>query len=71
MCRSIRLLRRAPADGSATPDEVAAASLQFIRKVSGFRAPSKTNQAAFDAAVTGVARITAELLQSLEKGKTS
>jgi hypothetical protein len=69
MCRSIKVLRRPEAP--PTPDEVAAASLQFVRKVSGFRAPSKTNQAAFDAAVADIAQITANLLQHLQKGKTA
>jgi len=49
MCRSIKVLRR-PAS-PVTPEEISAASLQFVRKVSGFRKPSKSNQAAFDAAV--------------------
>ena len=50
MCRSIKVLRH-PAAPAATPDEIAAAALQFVRKVSGTRKPSKANQAAFDAAV--------------------
>ncbi|MES1260665.1 MAG: DUF2277 domain-containing protein [Acidobacteriota bacterium] len=69
MCRSIKVLRRPEAP--ATPDEVAAAALQFVRKVSGFRAPSKSNQAAFDAAVGEIARTTESLLRQLRKEKTS
>ncbi|MBI1788690.1 MAG: DUF2277 domain-containing protein [Acidobacteria bacterium] len=53
MCRSIKVLRR-PAQ-PATADEISAASLQFVRKVSGFRQPSKANQPAFDAAVREIA----------------
>jgi hypothetical protein len=68
MCRSIKVLRRPEAP--ATPDEVSAAALQFIRKVSGFRMPSKSNQAAFDAAVKQVALSTETLLLHLRKEKT-
>ena len=67
MCRSIKQLRR-PAAAAAEPvseAEIAAAALQYIRKVSGFRAPSRANQPAFDAAVAEVARATAALLVSL------
>ena len=49
MCRSIKTLRRP--EGRATDDEIAAAALQYVRKVSGFRAPSQRNTEAFDAAV--------------------
>jgi hypothetical protein len=69
MCRSIKVLRR-PAE-PATPNEISAAALQFIRKVSGFHAPSKANQAAFDAAVRDVAAITANLLQQLRREKVN
>ena len=65
MCRSIKVLRRPEA--VATPEEVAAAALQFVRKVSGFRAPSKANQQAFDAAVRDIASSTEALLESLRK----
>ena len=65
MCRSIKVLRRPEA--AATPEEVAAAALQFVRKVSGFRAPSKANQAAFDTAVADIARTTEGLLQYLRR----
>ena len=69
MCRSIKQLRR-PAE-PATEAEVAAAALQFVRKVSGYRAPSRANQAAFDAAVAAVAEATHELLGQLGAGRTS
>jgi hypothetical protein len=63
MCRSIKTLRRA--DVSATDEEVQEAALQFVRKVSGYRAPSKANQAAFDAAVEEVAAASRKLLDCL------
>lgn len=63
MCRNIRTLYNyAP---SATDDEVRAASLQFVRKVSGFTKPSQANQAAFDRAVDEVAHAAARLLDGL------
>ena len=64
MCRSIKTLRRP--EPRATREEIDAASLQFIRKVSGFRQPSKANQAAFDTAVREVADVTERLLRKLE-----
>ena len=65
MCRSIKVLRKPEAEQPATPDEISAAALQFIRKVSGYRKPSKTNQAAFEAAVREVAKTTGHLLETL------
>jgi hypothetical protein len=63
MCRSIKVLRRpAPV---ATQEEISAAALQFIRKVSGYQKPSKMNQDAFDQAVRDVAMATDRLLQHL------
>ena len=63
MCRNIRpLFNYAP---SATDDEVRAASLQFVRKVSGFTKPSQANQAAFDRAVDEVAQAAGRLLDGL------
>jgi hypothetical protein len=63
MCRNIRTLHNfAP---PATDDEVRAASLQFVRKISGFHAPSQANQAAFDRAVDDVARASRRLLDAL------
>jgi hypothetical protein len=64
MCRSIKTLRRS--DGRASDEEIAAAALQFVRKVSGYRAPSKRNTKAFDAAVTEVGRASRRLLQKIE-----
>ena len=63
MCRNIRtLFNFAP---PATDDEVRAAALQFVRKLSGYNAPSQANQAAFDHAVEQVAATARELLDSL------
>ena len=63
MCRNIRpLFNFAP---TATDDEVRAASLQFVRKISGFTRPSQTNQVAFDQAVEDVARVARTLIDSL------
>jgi hypothetical protein len=63
MCRSIKVLRR-PAE-PVTPDEISAAALQFVRKVSGFHKPSKANQPVFDAAVAEIAESTRQLLSKL------
>lgn len=63
MCRSIKTLRGAAAP--ASDDEVRAAALQFVRKVSGYRAPSRRNAEAFEAAVDEVAAATRHLLASL------
>ena len=63
MCRSIKQLRN-PAQ-PPTDEEIQAAALQFIRKVSGYRKPSAVNQAAFDAAVAEVAGATRRLLDGL------
>ena len=62
MCRSIKTLRR-PTDEPATDEEIRAAALQFVRKVSGYREPSKKNAEAFVAAVDDVARVSKELLE--------
>ena len=64
MCRNIRTLFNF--DPPATEEEIRAASLQFVRKISGFNAPSRANQAAFDAAVDDIARVAGRLLASLE-----
>ena len=64
MCRNIRTLFNF--EPPATEDEIRAAALQFVRKLSGFNAPSKANQAAFDKAVEDVADIARELLNSLQ-----
>ena len=63
MCRSIKTLRHPPP--YATEEEIAAAALQFVRKVSGFHKPSKANQPAFDEAVRGIAVTTTQLLRQL------
>jgi hypothetical protein len=67
MCRSIKTLRRP--DGPASDEEIAAAALQFVRKVSGYRAPSQRNTKAFDAAVGEVGRASRRLLLELEKAR--
>jgi hypothetical protein len=64
MCRSIKTLRRR--DDPATDDEIQAAALQFIRKVSGYRAPSRANADAFEGAVDEVAAASRRLLASLD-----
>lgn len=63
MCRSIKTLRNT--EVSATEEEIRAAALQFVRKVSGYRKPSKVNEEAFERAVKEVARSTHRLLQTL------
>ena len=63
MCRSIKTLRRA--EEPATPDEVNAAALQFVRKVSGYRVPSHKNSQAFEAAVAEIANASQRLLDTL------
>jgi len=65
MCRSIKTLRP-PFQDVTTDEDVHAAALQYVRKVSGFRQPAAHNAAAFEQAVETVARATAELLASLE-----
>jgi hypothetical protein len=64
MCRNIKVLFNF--DPPVTDEEVRAASLQFVRKISGFTKPSKANEAAFQAAVENVAAISSQLLRSLE-----
>ena len=63
MCRNIRTLYNF--SPTATDEEVRAASLQFVRKISGFNKPSQSNQAAFDGAVDDVARAARKLLDRL------
>ena len=63
MCRNIKTLFNF--DPPATDEEIRAASLQFVRKLSGFNAPSKANEAAFDLAVDDVAAIARRLIDSL------
>jgi hypothetical protein len=64
MCRNIRTLFNF--DPPVTPEEVRAASLQFVRKISGFTKPSKPNEAAFQSAVDAVGEIASRLLHELE-----
>lgn len=64
MCRNIKTLFNF--DPPVTPEEVRDASLQFVRKISGFHKPSKANEEAFRAAVEGITRMSMELLGSLE-----
>lgn len=64
MCRSILTLFNF--EPPATDDEIRAAALQYVRKLSGFRQPSRANQAAFDEAVDTIASATARLLNGLE-----
>jgi hypothetical protein len=64
MCRNIRPLFNF--DPPVTEDEVHAASLQFVRKISGFQKPSKANEASFQAAVEEIANASARLLDALE-----
>jgi hypothetical protein len=67
MCRSIKTLRP-PYQEEVTDADVLAAALQYVRKISGFRAPAPRNAEAFDAAVTDVARATQRLLDQLVVG---
>jgi hypothetical protein len=64
MCRNIKTLFNF--DPPATDDEVRAASLQFVRKLSGFNAPSKTNEAAFNRAIEETFEVARRLIDSLE-----
>jgi hypothetical protein len=64
MCRSIKLLRNP--DGGPTDQELYEAALQYVRKISGFRRPSRANQEAFDAAVSEIAAASRVLLVRLQ-----
>ena len=68
MCRNIKTLFNF--EPPVTEAEIRAASLQFVRKISGFNKPSKANEAAFDSAVEDIARISSQLLASLESNAT-
>ena len=65
MCRSIKQLRRPITEPRPTDAEIEAAALQFIRKISGYRQPSRANAAAFNRAVAEVTRASRALLESL------
>ena len=69
MCRNIKPLFNF--EPPATGDEIRAAAVQFVRKISGFTAPSRANEAAFNAAIDEIAAVSARLLASLEPGNTS
>jgi hypothetical protein len=64
MCRNIKPLFNF--DPPVTPEEVRAASLQFVRKITGFNKPSKANEEAFQAAIEEIAKASARLIHSLE-----
>jgi hypothetical protein len=66
MCRSIKQLRRA--EEPATDDEVEAAALQFVRKISGYRQPSRANSDAFERAVEEISEASRRLLGDLRPG---
>ena len=63
MCRNIKKLRRP--EQPPTPEELEAAALQFVRKITGYRAPSRVNEAAFNEAVNKIARASRVLFQNL------
>ncbi len=65
MCRSIKTLRRP--ESLATDEEIQAAALQFVRKVSGYRQPSRANAEAFEEAVSEIALASRRLLRAVEK----
>ena len=67
MCRSIKTLRNA--EEPATEEEIRAAALQFVRKVSGYRKPSNQNEEVFEAAVDEIAKSSRKLLKSLKTGR--
>ena len=64
MCRNIKTLFNF--EPPVTDEEIRAASIQFVRKISGFNKPSKANEAAFHSAVDDIARVSRQLLMSLE-----
>ena len=66
MCRSIKTLRRT--DAVATDEDVRAAALQFVRKISGYRKPSRANEAVFETAVSEIALASTRMLGSLGTG---
>lgn len=69
MCRNIKILFNF--DPPVTDEEIRAASLQFVRKISGFHKPSKANEAPFMAAVDEIAGVSSRLLRSLETNAPS
>ena len=69
MCRSIKTLRRP--DETPSDEEIGAAALQFVRKISGYRQPSKVNEAAFNTAVVDIAQASRRMLESLTASRAS
>ena len=69
MCRSIKTLRR-PGE-TPTDEEISDAALQFVRKISGYRQPSKANETAFNTAVADIARASRRMLDSLTASRSS
>ena len=67
MCRSIKTLRRP--ETPATQDEIEAAARQFVRKISGYRVPSRKNQEAFERAIAQIAESSKLLLETLAAGE--
>jgi hypothetical protein len=67
VCRSIKLLRKP--EQPATADDFNAAALQFVRKIRGFRKPSKANRETFERAVAEVAEASRKLLESMERAR--
>jgi hypothetical protein len=68
MCRSIKQLRRP--DSPASDQELYEAALQYVRKVSGYRKPSRANSAAFESAVLEITQTTKQLLENLDQPET-
>lgn len=69
MCRSIKQLRSP--DQPASEAEIQAAALQFVRKVSGYRKPSRANQAAFETAVQEISAAVGRMLEEIEAGRSN
>ncbi|MFQ6030060.1 MAG: DUF2277 domain-containing protein [Dehalococcoidia bacterium] len=69
MCRSIKVLR--VAEGQPTEADIQAAALQFVRKISGYRQPSRANALAFETAVAEIAAVSQKLLASLQNRPSS
>ncbi len=67
MCRSIKVLREKDVI-TASDAEITAAALQYVRKISGYRAPSRANEAAFNLAVEDISAASKKLLESLQYG---
>lgn len=69
MCRSIKVLRRP--EPPVTHEEVSAAALQFVRKISGYHRPSRINEQAFQAAVEEITSASQRLLESIARAKSA